>query len=284
MLNVEIVLDCTIGINWINPHETWAQSMENIAFECKIYVIVFLFKQFSASFFPHLLKSKIIFDFFTEFSKFAIFSTRIECWWIQQLLHFQFSYQVWWNFQIIDRLSVPLKPLRRMRWRIYLCLYIDLFNSMFYNKLLLITAYWKNQRASKRASERAHAIQTSNATKYLYFSITRWHLIQIFFIKIRNNMNKFDYADVMPILDESTMCTANGTTIKNGAWNDGVSEQARLSKRESKWAQMVTQAHRTKWKQPSHFINNRETHSVRKSSYKRAIRMEKKNWRYVCEK
>lgn len=47
-------------------------------------------------------------------------------------------------------------------------------------------------------------------------------------------MNKFDYADVMPILDESTMCTANGTTIKNGAWNDGVSEQARLSKRESK--------------------------------------------------
>lgn len=89
-------------------------------------------------------------------------------------------------------------------------------------------------------------------------------------------MNKFDYADVMPILDESTMCTANGTTIKNGAWNDGVSEQARLSKRESKWAQMVTQAHRTKWKQPSHFINNRETHSVTKSSYKRAIRMEKK--------
>lgn len=172
MLNVEIVLDCTIGINWINPHETWAQSMENIAFECKIYVIVFLFKQFSASFFPDSLKSKIIFVFFTEFSKFAIFSTRIECWWIQQLLHFQFSYQVWWNFQIIDRLSVPLKPLRRMRWRIYLCLYIDLFNSMFYNKLLLITAYWKNQRASKRACTRHSNFQCNKVSLLLNHQMT----------------------------------------------------------------------------------------------------------------
>lgn len=35
---------------------------------------------------------------------------------------------------------------------------------------------------------------------YLFFSITRWHLIQkYFFIKSKNNMNKFDYADVMPI-------------------------------------------------------------------------------------
>lgn len=152
MLNVENVLDCTIGINWINSHKKWAQSMKNIVFEFKIYVIVFLFKQFPAMFFPDSLKSKAIFDFFTEFSKFATFLTRIECWCIQQLLHFQFSYQVWWNFEIIDRLSFPPKPLRRMRWRVFLCLYIDLFNSMFYNKLLLRTAYWKNQRVSKRAS------------------------------------------------------------------------------------------------------------------------------------
>lgn len=162
----------SIRINWINPHKTWAQSMKNIAFECKIYVIVFLFKQFPASFFPDLLKSKVILDFFTGFSKFATFSTRIECLWIQQLLHFQFSYQVWWNFQIIDRISFPLKPLSWMRWRVFLCLYIDLFNSMFYNKLLLITAYWKNQRASERACTRHSNFQCNKVSLLLNHQMT----------------------------------------------------------------------------------------------------------------
>lgn len=107
------------------------------------------------------------------------------------------------------------------------------------------------------------------------------------FIKIRNNMNKFDYADVMPILETRIQCATNDEP-----------EQVNRRRASSTWqnAKHVfssqnnnnnNKAHRPKPNRTDRKcekVPETHTHSVTKFSYKRAIRMEKKKKLKICEK
>lgn len=154
------------------------------------------------------------FIFFVLRSSFAeenfLFETRIECWWIYEWGHwmFQFFYKVLWNIWYERMLLLLCCFFQINRNGGIFVISIDLFNYMFSK-----ATYWNNEANETKRSgwllrvERKKQKQhfrcfciTKHARVYIFSSITRWHLIQIFFIKIRNNMNKFDYADVMPIL------------------------------------------------------------------------------------